>query len=45
MQDTAGWTRRAGKGWIIYLMPGHHKEEFADPTYARIVLNAVIYKP
>jgi Trehalose utilisation len=45
MQDTAGWTKPAGKGQIIYLMPGHRKEDFENPTYARIVLNAVIYKP
>jgi hypothetical protein len=45
MQDHAGWTKPAGRGRIVYLMPGHHKEEFEDPTYARIVLNAVIYRP
>jgi hypothetical protein len=45
MQDRAGWIKPAGKGQIIYLMPGHHKEDFQNPTYARIVLNAVIYKP
>jgi hypothetical protein len=45
MQDRAGWIKHAGKGWIIYLMPGHTKGDFANPTYGRIVLNAVIFKP
>lgn len=45
MQDRAGWIKSAGRGQIIYLMPGHRKEDFQNPTYARIVLNAVIYKP
>ena len=33
------------KGWIIYLMPGHTQKDFENPTYSRIVLNAIIYKP
>lgn len=44
-QDTAGWVKPAGKGWIIYLMPGHKAADFEDPTYSRIVVNAVIWKP
>jgi hypothetical protein len=44
-QQTAGWIKRAGKGTIIYLMPGHTVQDFENPTYQRIVLNAVIYKP
>ena len=45
MQDRAGWIKPAGKGWIIYLMPGHTKDDFENPAYGRIVLNAVIYQP
>ncbi|MDB6015810.1 MAG: hypothetical protein JWR19_299 [Pedosphaera sp.] len=45
MQDRTGWIKPAGKGQIIYLMPGHNAVDFLDPTYSRIVLNAVIYKP
>ncbi|HXT40341.1 MAG TPA: ThuA domain-containing protein [Candidatus Angelobacter sp.] len=45
VQDDAGWTKPAGKGRIVYLMPGHRKEDFENPAYARIVLNAVIYRP
>jgi Trehalose utilisation len=45
MQSHAGWIKRAGKGTVIYLMPGHTKHDFEDPTYGRIVLNAFVYKP
>ena len=45
MQNTAGWLMRAGKGCIIYFMPGHTKQDFENPTYGRIVVNAVICKP
>jgi len=44
MQDTAGWLKRADKGWVVYLMPGHTKQDFEDPAYSRIVINAVIWK-
>jgi hypothetical protein len=42
LQDRAGWIKRAGKGWVIYLMPGHTIGDFENPVYSRIVLNAVI---
>jgi type 1 glutamine amidotransferase len=45
MQAHAGWIKSAGKGTVIYLMPGHTKNDFENPTYGRIVLNALIYKP
>jgi hypothetical protein len=45
MQSHAGWIKTAGKGSVIYLMPGHTKRDFENPTYGRIVLNAFIYKP
>ncbi len=44
-QSHAGWIRRSGKGWIIYLMPGHSALDFENPAYAQIVLNAVVWKP
>lgn len=44
-QDRSGWIKQAGKGWVIYLMPGHTKRDFENPAYGRIVLNAVIFKP
>ncbi len=45
MQAHAGWIKSTGKGTVIYLMPGHTKRDFENPTYGRIVLNALIYKP
>jgi hypothetical protein len=45
MQSHAGWIKTTGKGTVIYLMPGHTKRDFENPTYGRIVLNAFIYKP
>ena len=45
MQSHAAWIKIAGKGTVIYLMPGHTKRDFDNPTYSRIVLNAFIYKP
>ena len=36
-----GWLRPAGKGWVIYLMPGHTVHDFENPIYGRIVLNAI----
>jgi hypothetical protein len=45
LQDRAGWIKSAGKGTLIYLMPGHTTKDFENPAYGRIVLNAVIYQP
>ena len=45
MQDTAGWVKPRGRGWIVYLMPGHTASDFEDPAYGRIVLNAVVWRP
>lgn len=41
MQETAGWFKSAGKGSVFYFMPGHRAEDFQDPSYGRIVANAV----
>ncbi|MFB3829062.1 MAG: hypothetical protein ACE15B_20005 [Bryobacteraceae bacterium] len=41
MQDTGGWTMRADKGTVTYLMAGHSTAEFEIPAYARIVVNAI----
>lgn len=44
-QTTGGWVKRAGKGCIIYLMPGHTKHDFETTEYGQIVENAVTWKP
>jgi len=41
MQDRAGWYKEAGKGWVIYLQPGHGVTDIQNSTYAQIVLNAL----
>ena len=44
-QDTAGWYKKAGKGWVMYFMAGHSGKEFEDPAYSQILANAVNFKP
>jgi Trehalose utilisation len=41
VQDTVAWQKDFGKGRIYYFMPGHHAEDFENPTYAQILANAV----
>jgi len=45
MQQAEGWLKPAGKGWIVYLQPGHFKEEFENPTVSQMILNAIVWKP
>jgi len=40
-QDTAGWYRPAGRGWVMYFMAGHSAREFENPAYSQILVNAV----
>ncbi|UCH61775.1 MAG: ThuA domain-containing protein [Fidelibacterota bacterium] len=41
MQDRAGWIKRAGKGDIIYLLPGHEPSDYENRNISQMVLNAV----
>lgn len=41
MQDRAGWYKKAGKGWVIYLQPGHSITDFDNSAYSQIVLNTL----
>ncbi len=45
MQDRSAWCMKTGKGWVFYSQAGHYAKDFEDPTYARILANALIYKP
>lgn len=45
MQDRAGWLMPAGRGHVFYFQPGHQARDFDHPVYARILLNAVEWKP
>jgi hypothetical protein len=44
-QNTAGWFKKAGKGWLVYFMPGHRKEDFENSSYGQMVVNSVTWKP
>ena len=41
MQDRAGWIKKAGKGDIIYLLPGHEPPDYENPNVSQMILNAV----
>lgn len=45
MQDTVGWYQHAGKGMVFYFQPGHSPSDFENPTFGRLLLNAVIWRP
>jgi hypothetical protein len=44
VQDTAGWYKKAEKGWVMYFMAGHSGKEFEDPAYTQILANAITFK-
>jgi hypothetical protein len=44
-QDTAGWRRPLGRGIVYYFMPGHKASDFANPSYAQILTNAITGRP
>jgi hypothetical protein len=44
MQDRAGWYKKVGKGWVIYLQPGHAATDFESDAYSQIVINAIQVK-
>jgi len=39
--ETAGWLKKTGKGWTVYLQPGHAPTDFQHPAFGRILLNAL----
>lgn len=45
MEDTAGWMKPAGKGWLFYLQPGHAEHDFSHSHFARIILNCLDWQP
>lgn len=44
-QERAGWFRPAGKGWLYYFQPGHSAQDFENPTFSRVVINAILHQP
>ncbi len=45
MQPHEGWLKPSGKGWIVYLQPGHSTHEFEQPAVAQMILNAITWTP
>jgi hypothetical protein len=45
MQQAEGWLKPAGKGWIVYLQPGHFTQEFEQPAVSQMILNAITWQP
>jgi type 1 glutamine amidotransferase len=43
IQGTAGWQLPTGKGVVFYFMMGHRTEDFENPSYRRLLHNAVEY--
>lgn len=44
MQQAEGWLKPAGKGWIVYLQPGHFTQKFEQPAVSQMVLNAIMWQ-
>ncbi len=44
-QDRAGWMMPRGSGHVFYFQQGHRAEDFQNPTFVQILLNAVSWKP
>jgi hypothetical protein len=45
MQDRAGWLRPAGRGLVVYFLPGHSLRDFQQPAYRQMIINAIRYQP
>jgi len=45
MQNTSGWLKKVGKGWLIYLQPGHLVDDIQSKAYRQIIVNAIRWKP
>ena len=43
-QNTAGWTKPAGKGVVYYFMPGHYPKDFEYEPYVRVLMEALSSK-
>jgi hypothetical protein len=44
-QDTAGWTKPAGRGTIYYFMPGHYPKDFEYEPYVQVLISALASNP
>lgn len=39
----SGWSLKAGKGMTVNLHPGHNRQVFENPTYQKVIKQAVLY--
>lgn len=44
-QNTSGWLKKIGKGWLIYLQPGHSLEDMRTGPFQQILINAIQWLP
>ena len=42
--ETAGWLKKTGQGWTVYLQPGHAPSDFRHPIFGQILMNALDWK-
>ncbi len=42
-QSMLGWTRRQGRGRVVYLQPGHGPDAYAHPSYRQLVGRAIAW--
>ena len=42
--EAAGWLKKTGKGWTVYLQPGHAATDFRHPAFGQILLNSLDWK-
>jgi hypothetical protein len=45
MQHTSGWLKKVGKGWLVYLQPGHSLEDMRTKPFQQILINAIRWMP
>ena len=45
MEEAAGWYKHTGKGWTFYFQMGHSEDDFHNPNFAQILLNALAWQP
>lgn len=45
MQNTSGWLKKVGKGWLIYLQPGHSVQDIQSKAFRQIIVNVIRWNP
>ena len=45
MQDRGGWIKLAGEGHVIYVQPGHSRQDLERDPLRQILLNCLTWEP